>query len=338
MKIRKVSQWFSLLLFMTVVAGCSSSTESVATPYLVTSTLSIISPSPTKTIPPTFTTTATDTPTPLSTLTAVPTLPIEDAHNRLLDLLGTNGGCQLPCLWGIMPGKSTDWEARNILMPLSGVAEFASFGPLHGILGGGITPQYIEGELRLNSAVDYFYGEDGIVSSISFRVQEEKVVTDANGNWISKTPIYDSPTFIKRVEYYSLSHLLSEQGMPTSVMIASSGPSKNRIGSILTHIAVFYPERGILAQYTTLVNENEVGSSIISCPINAHIEMNLYSAGNPDSFYTLLEQTNWGITKNSYKPLQEATSMSVEEFYEIFRNPTDKCLETPIIIWPTPER
>ena len=34
-----------------------------------------------------------------------------------------------------------------------------------------------------------------------------------------KTPIYDSPTFGKHVEYYSLSHVLSEQGIPNSVMI-----------------------------------------------------------------------------------------------------------------------
>jgi hypothetical protein len=338
MKIQKVSQWFSLLLFVTMIAGCSSLTEGVATPSLVTPTLPVSSPSPTSTISSTFTPTATDIPTPLSTVTAVPTLPIEDARNRLLDLLGTNGSCQLPCLWGIRPGKSTDWEARNILIPLSGIAEFASFGPLHGILGGGITPQYIEDDLRMNSAVDYFYGEDDIVTSISFRVQQEKVVTDANGNWTSKTPIYDSPTFIKRVEYYSLAHLLSEQGIPTSVMIASSGPSKNRRGSILTHIAVFYPDRGIWAQYTTLVNEKEVGSSIISCPVNAHIEMALSPPGNPDSFFVLLDKTDWGITKNSYKPLDEATSMSIEEFYETFRNSTDQCIETPINIWPTPER
>jgi hypothetical protein len=122
------------------------------------------------------------------------------------------------------------------------------------------------------------------------------------------------------------------------VMIASSGPGKDRRGSILTQIAVLYPDRGIWAQYTTLVNENEVGSSIISCPINAHIEMSLYPPGNPDSFFSLLDKTDWGITKNSYKPLEEATSLSVEEFYETFRNPTDKCIETPISIWPTPER
>lgn len=337
MKIQKVSRWFSLLFFMTMFAGCSSLPEGVATPSLVTSTFPVSRISPTETVTPTFTPTATGTSTPLSTLTAAPTLPVEDARKRLLDLLANNGDCHLPCLWGIAPGKSTYQEAQSILFPLSSISELAGFNPK----GGAVFPTYPDGHLTFNAIVGFnvdIFSNNQIVSRVGFRVWEEKVVTDANGNWISKTPIYDSPTFIKRVEYYSLSHLLSEQGMPTSVMIASSGPSKNRRGSILTHIAVFYPERGIWAQYTTLANEKEVGSNIISCPVNAHIEMNLYPSGNPDSFYALLEQTDWGITKNSYKPVEEATSMSVEEFYETFRKPTDKCIETPANIWPTPER
>jgi len=283
----------------------------------------------------------TQTVTPTSTPTIIPTLSEDDARKRLLDLLANNGNCQLPCIWGIIIGKSNYEEAQNTLMPLSSIAVDAYFEPLNGILGGWITPLYVEGELQLNTSVSYLYGNDGIVSSIYFRTFEEKVVTDprdpSGKSWLSKTPIYGLPTFIKRIEYYSLSHLLSEQGIPTSVMIASSGPSINRNGSITFHIVVLYPSQGIWAEYTTVTNESDVGSVIRSCPVNAHIEMNLYPPGNPDSFYKLLDKTDWGITKNSYKPLQEATSMSVEKFYETFQNPTDKSIATPTNIWPTPE-
>jgi len=336
MKIQKVSQWFSLLLFMTVVVGCSSITEGVATPSQVTPILPVSRVAPTETVTPTLTLIATGTSTPLPTLTAAPTLPVEDARKRLLELLANNGDCRLPCLWGITPGVSTYQEAQSTLLPLSSISSLTGFRPE----GGAVFPAYTEGDLTLNAIVGFnidTFSNNQIVSRVGFKVWEERVTTDANGNWTSKTPIYGLPSFIQRVEYYSLSHLLSEQGVPTSVMIASSGPGKNRRGSILTHIAVFYPDVGIWAQYTTLVNEKEVGSSIISCPVNAHIEMTLVPPGNPDSFFSLLDKTDWGITKNSYKPLEEATSMSVEEFYEIFRNPTDKCIETPVNLWPTPE-
>ena len=271
-----------------------------------------------------------------ATPTDVPTLPAEDARKQFLDLLVENGGCQLPCLWGIKPGKSSFQNAKIILMPLSSIAEEAYFEPLHGILGGTIAPQYIEGEVRLNSVVDYLYEEDGVVSRLSFRILEEKLSQDEYGNQLT-TPVYGSPEFIQRVEYYSLSNLLSEQGIPASVMISRELTYENNRRSFLINIVVLYPNQGIWAKYTTWMAENEVSSSMKSCPINARIEMNLFPPGNPDSFYALLDKTDWRITKVGYKPLDEATSMSVEEFYETFRNPTDQCIEIPTNIWPTPE-
>lgn len=210
--------------------------------------------------------------------------------------------------------------------------------PRFDLTGGFVEPYYAEGkdDLIFNATVSYL-SDNQIVNHIHFRAQEEQIPTNSNGSWISRRPIYGLPIFIERVEYYSLSHLLNEQGIPDSVMIQSSGPSVHRTGSILIHTAVLYPNRGIWAEYTTLVNEDEVGSITKSCPINAHVEMELYPVGNPDSFYTLLDQTDWGITKNAYKPLKEATSMSLKQFYESFRQPTNKCIETPTKIWPTPE-
>jgi len=65
--------------------------------------------------------------------------------------------------------------------------------------------------------------------------------------------------------------------------------------------------------------------------------MELYPPGNGDSFFELLEQTDWSVKMNHYKPLEEVTSMSLEEFYRIFREPTNQCIETPANLWPIPE-
>ncbi len=272
------------------------------------------------------------------TVTPIPTLPTEDARKRLLDLLADNGGCQLPCLWGIMPGKSMYQDAQSILTPLKGISSIFEIEPRFDPAGGFVLPGFSEGENDLMFSTKASYLVDNqMVSRIHFYAREEQIPTDSNRNWISRRPIFGLPDFVKRVEYYSLSHLLSEQGTPASVMIASSSPSINRDGSITTHIAILYPDQGIWAEYTTLVNDYEVGNKIISCPINAHIEMELYPQGNPDAFFFFLDQTNWGRTKNGYKPLEEATSMSVDKFYQTFRMPTNKCIETPVDLWPTPE-
>ena len=181
----------------------------------------------------------------------------------------------------------------------------------------------------------YLYEDDGIVSSIGFEALEEGLYKkDEYGNQI-KTSIYDLPTFGKRVEYYSLSHVLSEQGIPDSVLIyiprVEGYPLV--VGTGIMEAALLYPEQGIWIKYTMSMYNN--GNIIKGCPANAHIEMELYPSGNPELFFSLLEQTDWGRTKGGYKPLEEATSMSLEKFYETFRNPTDQCIETPIHLWPT---
>jgi len=47
----------------------------------------------------------------------------------------------------------------------------------------------------------------------------------------------------------------------------------------------------------------------------------------------------WPVPVDSpyWKPIEEATNMSLEEFYQAFREPTDKCIETSAKLWPTPE-
>jgi hypothetical protein len=219
------------------------------------------------------------------------------------------------------------------LLPLRGIAEKAYFYPAS---PDSISPFYLEDSHRLYTRLIYLYSDEGVINLIGFRVLEEELSKDEYGNQLT-TPIYGSPEFIQRVEHYSLSHLLSEQGIPASVMISRELTYENNRRSFLIDIAVLYPNQGIWAQYTTWMAENEVGNSMRSCPINARIEMNLFPPGNPDSFYALLDKTDWGITKVGYKPLDEATSMSVEEFYETFRNPTDQCIETPTNLWPIPE-
>jgi hypothetical protein len=265
-------------------------------------------------------------------------LPAEDARKRLLELLATNGNCRLPCLWGVTPGTTNYHEARHILVPFNSIAipEMTSFEPLNGIPGATMTAIYIEGDLNLNATISYnVYGDHDIISNVYFEVLEESLdKKDEHGNQI-KTPIHDSPTFGKRVEYYSLSHVLSEQGMPDSVMIYIPHVEGYPIVGRLLEAALLYPEQGIWITYTMSMDNN--GHIIKGCPANAHIEMQLYPSGNPESFFSLLEKTDWGRRKGGYKPLQEATSMSVEQFYETFRDATDKCIETPTNLWSPPK-
>jgi len=307
---------------MLVVSACGQATTSA------------IIPSPTMTMTSTLSPVATATPSPTLTPTAIPILSVDDAHQQLLNLLANNGNCHLPCLWGITPGKSTSQDAKAMWSPFNNISSTYSVGSSFTPEEGYVYPAYVEGSLRLETEVGY-RSDNQIVNHIYFKAWEWKEYIASNGSQ-GLAHIFDSKTFGQRTAYYSLAHVLSEQGIPSSVMIITKGPPQIHIGGGGFDIVLLYPEQGIWAHYTTQMYV--VGNTVKACPANAHIEMELYPPGNPDAFFALLDKTDyWSATKSLYKPLEEVTSMTVEQFYETFRNPTDKCIETPTNLWPTPE-
>lgn len=322
---------FGCLLLITIVSSCVKFPESKDTASPI---IPIISQS--LTITSSLTPSSKTTPTNSPTTTALVTLSSEDAHKRLFELLANNGGCHLPCLWGITPGSSSYQYAQAILSPLNGISSIFDINPNFDPIGGFVLPSFDEStdDLFFNTGASYLT-DNQIVSNINFFAREEKIPTDSNGNWISRQPIFDFQNFYKRIEFYSLSHVMSEQGMPASVLFHASGLSGYPVVAGGIEIALIYPDQGIWVNYSMpMYNLNGIKKG---CPSNSHIEMELFPPGNPGYFFSQLDKTDWFYTKSGYRPLEEATSMSVKEFYETFRNPTDKCVETPANLWPPPE-
>ena len=324
--IRKLVLLIALMVTSASLGGCATSHSWMGTPSAtVTPTLASSA-----TLVLTSTAFPTSTAIPSTTPTAVPALPVEEARARLLELLSDNGGCSLPCLWGITPGKSTYQEAETILRPLSSVSDHTSFIP--GV--GSLLPTYTEGDMELSVFLAYLFTHDGVVSMVAFKARETEQVM-SNNERIS-FPAFDSPSLAERAGYYMLPRLLSEQGIPTSVMIATEGgPLRNmEVGNFL--IVLLYPDEGIWANYET--QRHLIGSNVRGCPSpsNAHVELELFPSGNSGQFYELLGQTDWAVKEGWYKPLEEVTSMSVEEFHQTFRQPTGGCIDTPAELWPEP--
>ncbi len=108
-------------------ATISSSAEEVALSPTITPTEGINQPTLLPpTVVPTIQPTVTPSP-PLETSTPVPfptfdiaysELTEEAATQNLIDLLETNRGCELPCWWGITPGKTDVNSLEAIFVPL----------------------------------------------------------------------------------------------------------------------------------------------------------------------------------------------------------------------------
>ncbi len=254
------------------------------------------------------------------TLTVIPTLPINQANLRLLELLANNGKCRLPCVWGITPGESTNSDALNILIPLSGLSSFTDLSTSPG----DISPTYAEGDNILFTRMAFPFTESGLISHIAFQA----------GILSKKTPL--NGEFDKRIEYYMLPNILSQYGSPTTVMLSTMAklPSSGVPGGF--KVLLLYPDQGILVNYT--MQMQIAGENIMGCPSNVNAEFELYPPGQPDSFFDFLGPSGWAqIIRNTYKPLEEATSMSQNDFFLIFKKPTEECILTPSNLWPVPD-
>ncbi len=332
MKSRTILLSLILLLIMILALSCGepfANSENIPGATR-TSSPGNTTPTITLTLPPTETT------IPSPTLTAIPTLPIEDARIRLFDLLAKNGGCHLPCLWGITPGKSTNYEAQTVLVPLDSISELIDLRSSPGV----IEITLPDDDLRFFVRMSYLYAGDGIVNRISLTAWELQKISDSNGQTYF-VDIFNSKSFGERLSNYMLPQILSEQGAPAAVVVSTyKSPivqGVNLLGGF--DIFLLYPDQGLFVHYTTQMQL--VGSNVRGCMADAHVEMELFPEGKGESYSDYLASTQWAnlwpVPNNLYyKPIESASSMSVEQFYRTFRQPTDACLETPANLWPIP--
>lgn len=319
MKAKKIYVLSSLILVIVFATSCIPATDSSQTPSNSIPTLFVNTVIPTLTYTP----------------TAIPTLSPELARARLLDLLANNNNCRLPCLWGITPGNSTYWDTQNILNPLISIRDLIFMNSSSNLIN--FSTSFIEGDSEIDVDFDSLFDKDGIVSQIRFQARVSKKVAAPGGGWIIQD-IFDSETFGESVSSYMLSQVLTEQGIPVAMLVQTFSTLVKDGGGF--RILLFYPEQGLFIKYETQMKI--ISDKVQGCFANAHLEFMISPLGQPDAYTEMLAQASWGslwpnyIENDFWKPIDKATSMSLEQFYETFRQPTDKCIETPANIWPIP--
>ncbi len=267
--------------------------------YRLTSTTSVTpSPSltPSKTITPTKLSypTRTFTTTPAPTWTQLPTLSSAEAETKIMDLLVHNADCKLPCWWGITPGVTTWNEANHFLEAFTSIEE-PFLQDIDDVLYKGYSPWFYLGKNK------YF---------ISLITVDEIVIE------IVLTP--DVTDF-----GHQLPSILSNNGVPDQIWIA---PMPETPGGPWFYLVLYYPEQGILAEYSGAaslqIKTGSDGKPIITginvCPVGIGPELWLKTPntlsgvydnpalGGPD-FTSLLRQI-------------DITGMNINDFYNRFRN------------------
>jgi len=284
---------------VTTQVSPSLTSELISTPLAPLGTASV-NPTLTNTVAPTETL----TPTIIPSATNISKLPREDQENIIYDLFMDNGGCQLPCWWGITPGRTTWDDARIILEPLNlpeqaylyhRINDFASF----------IVPVKEGMHPHLYQTSFTLLVENSIVQSLYFFDDNLAVVLD-----------YES--------------FIIQMGVPDDMRVFThSGENGEHVPAT---VAFFYPDAGVLVEYQfPAVVDSEI----------TRICMNFGDGGRPFVWlwdgdlgwsYEDVDKI-WDLPLEN-APLEEVTSTDVTTIYQkIISDKGDACLETPIDFW-----
>ncbi|MBN2390647.1 MAG: hypothetical protein JXR84_07990 [Anaerolineae bacterium] len=295
------SKWSTFVIaVMTIVclAGCTVSSPSpgeTLLPKVTPSSTASASPTselPTPT-PPAPSSTPSLTPSPSPTFyptrtpspTSRPTLTADEEYRYVGEMLSTNGGCELPCWWGITPGESS-WQGTK------------------------------EGLPGLN--FQFWFPEDFIKYDLYLVLTKEKNLVKTID---IRSECFECDRFAQDWQRYSLDQLLSRYGSPSRVRVVLALPI-DAGGPTYYILYMFYDDLGISVIYMGPATKQ--GEMLNTCFSFHQITLWLQSPELSTPLEQMIDPDEWAYTV----PLDEATGMGVEEFYETFRHP-GACLEAP---------
>lgn len=324
-----------LIMVLVSLVGCSSKPDNLITQtespsVIITSTLN----SPTLTIP---SVTFTPFPTPSSlppTLTPLPKLAPDESVNLLFELLMNNGQCLLPCLLGLKPENSS-LEMRNFLN------QFAS------VDSDEISIERVRADGGKFNAVSFFVRYDDIylnigVSSYEAQNQIKRLSLDSsvykdNSNESLVNFLPWDPKYAEVMGYYLLPQMLTTYREPSEVLVLTYRNDRQRpdVTSYPFFLVLLYPDKGFYVKYE--MERVVSGANFLGCPSESFVDVVVWTPNDDEVFESIVKPTINGEYFSDYKPLSEATSLTIEGFYQGFSNPENQnCLETPIETWPNP--
>ena len=301
------------LLFL-LLAGCSTSNETISvqpTPWPSTTSEPTVTMKSTSTnIPTQDLSTLTSTPTKTIRPTPIPTLTLQSAEvaGTLAANMVDNPNCELPCLYGIIPGKATFKQAFTIMSAL---------GEYQGAYYPGGIPGVSEDFEKYTFKIPLPQKYDGQDTAIyHFSVDRDLVAK------------------VETQSVVFLSTILHELGKPTNIWVrlnisaSEDGPPPFPFG-----IALFYEQLNLGVVYY-VINGYPIGEKIQSC-VNNQAEVIIGSEKIPIT-YESFEKISGYTTQPS---LEEALGLDINSFYENYKDLSGEiCFQTPFDIWSLPKR
>ncbi len=355
-----------ILIFSTIIAylisACSSQIQPTLPPTITPSPTGFTRPSDTPTFPiqPSEEFTSTPTPSPTiptytSTTTLLPTptqLPVfstTEAQDVLSQFVINNGGCQLPCVFGLTPGVSDISSSGSILRYFQehensseNVKNGVDISTIGKVDNGGIFITFYKEQIGVS--LDFgFQATGNIVAYITMGAEVKKFIQYVYG--FDAKIVFGDPYFTELAKSLSLSYILSKYGAPEKILVLPFPdipyhPSPPAL--YMFDFVLYYPNQGFLIEY--FAKRDEKNGQYIGCP-NQSYKIKL-STWDPSDELTIDQaikdfSSTDGITPGNlerFMPIQNQTNLSIAQFTELYKNPkAQECISTQKEIWPTQE-
>jgi len=271
-------------------------------PSSTSTTISILTITPHPTLTPTQTLTL------VPTWTFLPTLDSETGKEALYAWLEGSDNCRFPCWAGITP-KNTTWEkAIHILQPLEGMTIFETRLNRPCIFG---QCNYIT--WALSSDLNTF-------GNVYSKIEENTI-------HLVQLQIVD-PYLLNAV---GLQTIFNQYGKP-SILLFSTEPDLP--GDLFLELILVYPDQQFIIKFSKYAKLSD--NQVTSCGQDSAIELIILD--NKEQLLSMDTIANAEETKHLHvdswhKPVEVATGITIDEFYETFRKANAPCVTTPTSVW-----
>lgn len=300
------------ILLMILLTGCSSNQTSVPA---IPSILPTASPISAETLLPPA---STSTPSPVFTSpplwTPLPTFSSTAAEETLRIWIQGTFECLLPCWGGITPGETNWHEARQIVEQLSGFATVnvseninCGFGACNGVAWSLYPSTVAEGAF-------YTSLPDNQVHLIRINIQNEGKAGKIN--------------LLRNI---GLQEVFRWYGLPPIFLLkVETDQAENKFMNLI----LVYPERQSIIRYVK--NAEVVDGNVVNCGPDHQIEFlildNKEQLMSFDAIVNGVETGGFQID-HRYKPLEEATGITPNSFFNAISTFRDYCISTPVSMW-----
>lgn len=188
----------------------------------------------------------------------------------------------------------------------------------------------VKGYSGVSLLIQYFYSSERLEQLIAGFPSNHEPKDQSEEGRIT----YGDPYFRELLHYYMFPQILSNYGKPDQILLKPILYDAPWLVDDKIDLVLLYQDEGFFVEYIFLKHEEENFTGRHS--ESGYVTIITWALERGLSLLDLVMLNSVGIndlTLDHYLSIGEATSMTLDEFYQTFKVPNNPCLETPLTLW-----